>query len=936
MKNDMLATIGLEGEWGLRLDPDKRETEMPYDDAMELPGTTSHARKGTKNTAALAGSLTDEYAFEGYAWFSREVDIPETLAGLTAMLYLERTRITTVWVDGRQIGSRNSLCTPHVYDLGRLTAGRRRITIRVDNTGYPTKGGHMTSADTQTNWNGITGRIELQFYGDTHLSDVQLYPDAMSRTLTIRAKVIGKPQGTLAISAASEGPEADRHQAEPMAVAVSEAEIAVRYELGEDARLWSDADPNLYKVTLTLTGEDGRLLDEHRVVTGLRDFRAVGDKFAVNGAKTFLRGKHDGLLFPLTGYAPTTLDEWLRVLRIAKSYGINHYRFHTCCPPAAAFEAADRLGIYMEPELPFWGTVTDENDANHKEEEQNYLIEEGFSMLRTFGNHPSFVMMSLGNELWGSKRRLSEILQAYKAHDNRRLYTQGSNNFQFVPVILEEDDFYCGVRFSKDRLFRGSYAMCDAPLGHVQTDPPGTMKDYDEQIVPTRARSAEAGTEGGELQIQYGTEAVTVKAEAADELVPAIPVVSHEIGQYAMYPNYREIDKYTGPLKARNFEIFRERLEAKGMGHLAGNFFESSGKLAVACYKEELEAAFRSRRLAGFQLLDLQDFSGQGTALVGILDAFMDAKGLIEPEEWRSFCSDAVLLARFETYNWVSEERFRARVELAWFKPEPLRRVTVHWELTDGTDVLAGGRLNAEAGDADHYIDVGELEAVLPYADKMTKASLQLRIPDTDVRKTYDLWIYPSDTVVDPEGVHLFEELSEEAVSLLELGANVVLLPKPDRLSNAIEGTYCTDFWNYPMFRSISESMNKPVPVGTLGLLIDHEHPVFADFPCEPHSTYPWWNIVSRSRSLILDDMPPTLGPIVQTIDNVERNHKLGLMFECRVLNGSLLVCSLDAGSAADTPEGKQLLSSIIRYAKSGSMKPQTRIELADLRKLLI
>ena len=70
-----------------------------------------------------------------------------------------------------------------------------------------------------------------------------------------------------------------------------------------------------------------------------------------------LRGKHDGLIFPKTGYAPTDVNEWLRVLGIAKSYGINHYRFHTCCPPDAAFTAADLLGIYMEPELPFWGTI---------------------------------------------------------------------------------------------------------------------------------------------------------------------------------------------------------------------------------------------------------------------------------------------------------------------------------------------------------------------------------------------------------------------------------------------------------------------------------------------------------------------------------------------------------------------------------------------------
>ena len=274
----------------------------------------------------------------------------------------------------------------------------------------------------------------------------------------------------------------------------------------------------------------------------------------------------------------------------------------------------------------------------------------------------------------GSKEKLSAILKDYKAYDQRHLYTQGSNNFQFTPVILEEEDFFSGVQFSRDRLIRGSYAMC-APLGHVQTDLPGTMKDYDEHIHPQQHTGLEdSHSQEQEIQIQYGTVSKTVKAAATDKkLIPHLPVVSHEIGQYAMYPDFAEIEKYTGSIKAHNFEIFRERLQAKGMGHLAESFFRASGQLAVDCYKEELEAAFRSERLAGFQLLDLQDFSGQGTALVGILDAFMDSKGLIRAEEWRTFCSDAVLLARFEKYNYAARETFNASVELSYYRQVPLK-----------------------------------------------------------------------------------------------------------------------------------------------------------------------------------------------------------------------------------------------------------------------
>ena len=106
-------------------------------------------------------------------------------------------------------------------------------------------------------------------------------------------------------------------------------------------------------------------------------------------------------------------------------------------------------------------------------------------------------------------------------------------------------------------------------------------------------------------------------------MIPHIPVVSHEIGQYEVYPNFHEIEKYTGVLKARNFEVFRDRLKETGMLDWADDFFYTSGKLSVQCYKEELEAAARTKRLAGYQILDIQDFSGQGTALVGILDALI-------------------------------------------------------------------------------------------------------------------------------------------------------------------------------------------------------------------------------------------------------------------------------------------------------------------------
>jgi hypothetical protein len=930
----MVKKVDLSGVWNLQLDKNKEGLKLPFRDTMMLPGTTSYYKKGEVDNAKEIGFLTDEYKFEGQIWLSKEIEIPKEMEDKIVHLYLERTRFTKLWIDNMEVGAQNSLNTPHIYDVTKyLTNGLHTVTIMVDNTNYLTKGGHLTSPDTQTNWIGITGRVELQIFNKIYIEDLWVYPNVKDKTISIKTNIYGSRQGTIVASVNCFNTD-NSHDVKSIEISYHTPQVEFTYFLGDDALLWSEFTPNLYELTIDLEFH-GEIVDTNKTIFGLREFKASTNKFFINGKTTFLRGKHDGLIFPLTGFAPTTVEEWIKVLKISKSYGINHYRFHTCCPPEAAFIAADMLGIYLEPELPFWGTVTDEKDENHNQVEQDYLLEEGYAILKSFGNHPSFVMMSLGNELWGSKEKLNEILKGYKEFDNRHLYTQGSNNFQFFPVILEEDDFFCGVRLSKNRLFRGSYAMCDAPLGHIQTDYPNTYKDYDEVLKPSMQIETDNSklTEDGLVEIQYGTEAKKVKASGQEEqLIPNIPVVSHEIGQYATYPNFDEINKYTGSLKARNFEVFYERLADKGLDHLAKDYFYCSGKLAMACYKEEMEAAFRSRELAGFQLLDLQDFSGQGTALVGVLDAFMESKGLITPEEWRSFCSDSVLMARFEKYNFLASEEFKSHIELTYFREMPITNLQLIWELRDENDIYEYGETAITIQEQKNYIDICDLSIKMPAVTSMKKLLFSLSIKDTEIYKVYELWIYPNEVVVDQSDLFIYDDLSAEAMINLEQGKNILLLPNPSTIKNSIPGFYSADFWCYPMFRSISEMFNKELPIGTMGLLIDNIHPALKYFESEKYSTYQWWNIVMNSCSIILDGTNKDLQPIIQTIDNFERNHKLGLLFECKVGNGKVLVCSCNFDKVIESVEGKQFFYSIMNYMKSEEFQPQFEMSMDELK----
>ena len=911
----MVEKINLAGSsWDFALR--SKEEGMPdisdvgFADTITLPSTVQQMKKPPVTKERSDGFLTDPYRFEGYAFYRRTVTVSPQKPGCgdcEVFLSLERTRTSSVWVNGKKAGTYNSLCTAHRYNITKLVQnGENEIIIAVDNVSCPVTGGHMTSQDTQTNWLGITGEIFIEFRSRLRFENIRLTPDVTAGTVFVSGTITGGD--SISLTAEVNGFKLKE------TVLTSENPSFV-YEM-PNAEFWSEHNPVTYTMKIDFGG------DTVKIPFGMRKFETRGTDFLLNGEKIFLRGKHDGMIFPMTGAAPTDTEGWLTVMKTAREHGINHYRFHTCCPPDAAFRAADELGIYMEPELPFWGTVEDEIT-----EGQQYLIDEGFRILDEFANHPSFFAMSLGNELWGSKERLNDILGGYKQYDPRPLYTQGSNNFQFWPCVLENDDFFVGVRFSKERLFRGSYAMCDAPLGHIQTDAPNSGYTYDEHIRPASVSTEQGG--GGTIEIQYGTGVKTVSVGDSGEFISAVPVVSHEVGQYFMYPDYGEIQKYTGVLKPYNLEIFRERLEEAGLGKLADKFFRASGRFAAECYKNQIDTALRSRELSGFQLLDIQDFSGQGTALVGVLNAFMESKGIITSVEWRSFCSDRVILGCLPKFVFAAGEKVSMPVKLYQYAAKPDTDPIAEVRLTAGGETLAEYTVSANGSFKCGLFDLGTAEVVMPECAEPKKVTLTINC--RDICNRYILWVYPKVQAEIPENAAVTNDWNAAKAALAE-GRNVLFMPSGLDDTNSVEGTYCTDFWNYPMFRSISESMKKPVPVGTLGLLIDKTHPALAEFPSESYSTAQWYDIANRSRTVILDGLD--IDPIVRTIDNCERNHNLGTVFEVKTGGGKLLVCSSDLTLSEDSLPCRQLLKSLVDYAVSEDFRPAASADIAELDKI--
>lgn len=822
--------IDLSGTWLFALDRNKTiQAGAQLTETIQLPGTTDTNKKGDYTARSEETTqLSRLWSYKGRAWYQKEVDIPVSWKGKPVYLTLERTKPSEVYVDGKFAASSNDISTPQVFELSKwLKPGKHQLTIMIDNGyGVPKQlyeSSHAYTESTQTNWNGIIGKIELS---------IQL------------------------------------------------------------------PSPSQVKV----------------VHQNFRDFHIEGQHFYANGHVIYLRGKHDACVWPLTGHVAMDVESWRKYLGTCGAYGINHIRFHSWCPPEAAFVAADELGIIMQPELPFWGSFDEQDDTL-----MTFLHKEGVNILRTYGHHPSFRLFALGNELWGSIEKMAEFVEDFRKIAPDKFYTFGSNYYLGYQGVKKGMDYFTTCRVGGEGWgnynthTRGSFSFADAADGGVINHfYPNTMMNFEE---------------GCQLAYPEGT-----------AWTKAVPVISHETAQFQTYPDYDEIKKYTGVLYPYNMEVFRNRLEKAGMLDQAKDFHKASGLWSLQLYKQDIEMDLRTRNMAGFQLLDLQDYPGQGSAYVGILNAFMEPKGICTEREWRQWCAPVVPLLIADRFCFTNQEGIRAWIQVANYSGESLNGKTLCWQLTSGSKGVASGNILLPSTEG--LFTAGELCIDLSAFDKPTKLQFSLSIGETEYfgapyHNTYDLWVYPawSDLSKLESLVMVTNELNDIAISQLQKGKSVLLMP--DSTDLCVGGLFTTDYWNYRMFKTISENNKKPVSPGTLGILTDPNHPIFNGFPTEMHTNWQWFPIIKASHPMILDNTSPDYRPIIQVIDNVERNHKLGLVFEFQVDKGKLLVCMADLEAATSYPEGRAFYRSVLEYMTSEDFTPKTHITLEDFKKLM-
>jgi beta-galactosidase len=886
-KRELTQTIALPGILQAQGYGDEISTNTPwvlslYDKLwFEREDYKTHTQPGNVRVPFVS-QPTRHYL--GAAWYQRDIEIPKEWEGRRVVLFLERTRWETrAWLDDKLIGTNNSLCTPHEFDFGIVAPGKHRVTVRVDNrmlVNYRPDA-HAVSDSLGSTWNGIVGKIELRSTPPVWIEEIQIFPQSATQSALVRVSLGNATAATTTndlflafIPKAASGGGKPAWQ--KVIFDSPRTTIEMEVQNGYPFKTWDEFQPELFELTVATATSvpGGKQYRAHKRMTfGFRDFKTSGQEFIINGRPTMLRGTHHGGDFPLTGYPPCDVEYWRKLFQTCKAWDLNHVRFHSFCPPEAAFVAADEIGIYLQIEPGMWNEISPGTPMERR------LYDETERIIKYYGNHPSFVLLSPSNEPKGRwKEALPKWVKHFRERDPRHLYTTGTGwSLIDEPQPVADKVDYLAVHRIGLNMMRGNSAWFG--------------RDY--------ARS------------MRGVD---------------VPNLVHENGQWCAYPDFDVIKKFTGFIRPGNFEIFRDSAAANGVLEYNKQFAHASGRFQLACYKEEIEAILRTPGLGGFQMLDLHDYTGQGTALVGLLDPFWEEKGYVNAREWRQFCSETVPLARLTKRVFTTSENFEAEIEVTHYGLMPKTNVTISWHILDASiAAVANGKLAPQTLRWGRNPALGRISAAL--SNLPAPAAYRLVVKGQDSENSWNFWLYPAQVLPAADKDVFVTSSWPAAESKLAAGGKVLLLPRNADLD-----------WSSPPLDNLPVFWNRlmsPQWGRMIGLWCDPNHPTLAGFPTKANCDWQWTQITKGTRAVNIGKLPRELKPVVAAIDDWNRNWKLAPIFEAKVGKGKLLVCSFDITTKLDERVvARQLRRSLLDYIASDKFQPAVSITPEQLRAL--
>ncbi len=842
----------------------------------------------------IATRLTRNHTYEGKAYFSRrwEGDVPE---GKRLFLKAERARVLRLFVDGKEVRAQaGSLSTPYVFEVTDVLNDGALLELASDNSyeDLPRNDIVYSSAatdETQTNWNGIIGEFGTEIVEKTFIESIRVYPrkdEGVDKwTLDVRAVVDSEDgfEGKLVLEFKELCMTRELDVTGGSGKSFFEIEVAA--EVAKEL-LWDEECGKLIHVRARL------LEDEFETAFGIRSFEDIAGHLCLNGRRIFLRSEANCAVFPETGHPPMDVSSWKKIIRTYMGYGVNCLRFHSHCPPEAAFCAADELGILMQPELSHWNP----RDAFSDEKSAAYYEKELREILNVYADHPSFVMLTFGNELQAKedgKKTAQRLLELCHDTDKTRLFAFSSNAFYGEQGADAESDFYTAAGF-KDLPMRATFA---GMKGYLNNDYPDAKHDYADTVKEIRKSFKK-------------------------------PIFSFEVGQYEVLPDFGEIEDFRGVTRADNLELIKKNVTEKGLSHEWTRRVEATGELALLCYREEVEAALRTEEYSGISLLGLQDFPGQGTALVGMLNSHLKAKpyNFAAPERFRRFFKDALPLAFLDKYTYVDGEMLKAVVKLAnYSKGDITGRLLV--KVSDAEKALLTKEYDEVTCRQGELSELGKIEIELELPEPKRNSELTLNVSFAGYDNSYDIYVYTreSQSPEKPDSVYECRALDDKAKEVLKEGGIVFLAPDSTRqaLPASIKSTFSTDFWSVGTFSSQE---------GSMGLLIDEKHPLFRNFPTRFYPGYQWF-VQSSQRALLL---PEGVRSIVTVMDCYAYLRNMGMLLEFKCLKGKVFVSSMGLHDLQDYPECRALLTSVYRYLASEDFAPVQEISFEALKDCLM
>jgi hypothetical protein len=909
------GVVSLTEEWNFRLGGEKID-EAPINKKIDLHGSLQdqgygneitketkwigklretawlkHSGKQPDGSFKVAGWLQPKKHYVGKAWYKKDIIIPESWKNRRVQLYLERPHITTtLFIDKKEVGSCNSLSTPHIYDLGKLSVGKHTLTICVDNS-MPAPVGinaHCVTDHTQTAWNGVIGKIELRSLPEKYIDYIMLFPDAVNREVKMKIFFAGDIKIAGEKVAINFIPPEGISAPLSLTLKVPSGIVMEKTVKFANIALWDEFDPNIYKLNVKLYGEKG-VEQNYSTQFGFFTHKIKDQQFIINGRPTLMRGTLDCASFPLTGYPSMDINYWRNVFKVCKSMGLNHIRYHSWTPPEVALTAADEAGMYLQCENA-WTNVSNK-------ELQNYIIKETARIVKRLGNHPSFMMAVYGNEPGGLRKRKNKeatgknwlkkwVDFVREADGNRRFYTSAAGWGE-----TENSDYY--------DLMRGMrvYPWSAGLKSTINANPPEFVSTFNE----TTAKSPEKS------------------------------YIAHETGEWCVFPDFDEIKLYTGFLKPENFNIFKRNMKDNHLFRKWRDFFNASGKLQTLCYKFEIEKLRRTKGCGGYQLLGINDFPGQGTALVGPVNVFWKVKSYTSPEEYRCFNGKTAILAKLPKFIYKSNETAKFAIDISHFGKDPIKSSELLWSLASsdkkvvkkGSFKLTEIPLGLTNIVKNCSISLSGLKAPAQYR-------LNLSIAESDIHNYYDIWVYPAEKQVAKYADIKITTNLKEAFKELKQGKTVLLSPKSQDIIQPAERKpvvgFSTIFWN-------TVWANRQPPT-VMGVNPDPANPLFKLFPTENYSNYQWWYILTEVKSpLWLDKLPGSYKPLIYLIDDWFTNRRLALMAEAKVGKGKLLISAVPiATSSKENIVLNQLRDAVLNYMSSRNFNPAAELSKNEIK----